>query len=173
MEYHNDSASSDGTVILVVAAIGLFSAFTLIICFLAIAKRRERAENQIDNFQRIISPARMPPPPPRFSTLDQNPRPPTSIPIDPNIFIINSKYDFRPPSYEEAVQSTSMTIAVNATLDVRSPTGRAHSPPPAFSENDPLPRASLSAPACHELVNKLNSSPEGISGSLRSSNSRS
>ncbi|CAD5219212.1 unnamed protein product [Bursaphelenchus okinawaensis] len=157
MEYHNDSMPSDGTVILVIAAIGLFTAFTLIICFLAIAKRRERNEHQLGEIQRIVSPTiRLHPPPPRFSTLDQHPRR-SQHTIDPAVFIINSKYDFRPPSYEEAVQSSSVTQAASATLDTRTAAGHSHSPPPAFSETDPLPRASFSAPACHELVSRMNS----------------
>lgn len=49
------------------------------------------------------------------------------VPIDP-------KYDFRPPSYEEALRMDNNTDVArfSATLDVRN--GRSHSPPPAFSD---------------------------------------
>ncbi|KAI6217978.1 hypothetical protein M3Y99_01739300 [Aphelenchoides fujianensis] len=130
----SEPLSGGSVVMVVVAAVGLFSAFTLIICLLALSRRRVRTDAQIDSLNRSFSPA-------AFGLCTGAPPSAGDSP----------KFDFRPPTYEEAVRmgvgAGGVNPAASNVLDLPSGSAmsrRSHSPPPAFSEIDPLPHSSNS-----------------------------
>ncbi|KAI6212016.1 hypothetical protein M3Y96_00495600 [Aphelenchoides besseyi] len=140
-----NDVSPSGVVMIVVAAVGLFSAFVMIVCLLALSRRRVRTDSQIESLNRSLS---YPvfggrPFPPRFDTLPNRVRirslygPTATASVSP-------KLDFRyPPTYEEAVGNGHPTAS--NTLDLPTTSSvyrRSHSPPPAFSEIDVGPQTS-------------------------------
>lgn len=134
MGRERDPTASGGAVLLAVVALGLACALTLLVCLLAVARRRRRAERQLRRLPRVLGPVR--PPPPRFSTLPLPPARPPNPPGPAGVFPADLKFDARPPSYEEALRQPGASCAArphSATLNLRTD-GRTLSPPPAFAE---------------------------------------
>ncbi|KAI6176098.1 hypothetical protein M3Y97_00761900 [Aphelenchoides bicaudatus] len=156
-----EALSPGGILMIIIAAIGLFSAFTMIICLLALSRRRIRTQSQIEGLNRSLTPTYYRPFPPSFDAIHSQMRIRPCFAPCPNI---DPKFEFRPPSYDEAVRmsNTSSTVVypgASNTLDLPQVNGRSRSPPPAFSEVDILPRSSMSSPACNELfANRITTS---------------
>jgi hypothetical protein len=73
---------------------------------------------------------------------------------------MDPKFEFRPPTYEEAMHMASSSgriqPATSNRLEIPQTNNRPRSPPPAFSEVDPSPQSIVSPPASNELLLRQN-----------------
>uniref|UniRef100_A0AC34FJA9 Uncharacterized protein n=1 Tax=Panagrolaimus sp. ES5 TaxID=591445 RepID=A0AC34FJA9_9BILA len=146
IERFDHSLSAGGIVMIVIAAIGVLTAFTTIICLFVTSKKRSRVN------QRLESASSRPVSSPRSPNRPQNLNPPpslsphirTHLPMFPDL-AEHAKY---PPSYEEAMRmSSSPTTPVtpNASRAI-TPSG---TPPPVFEEAQTHPLVSSLTPTIH------------------------
>jgi len=182
IERFDHSLSAGGIVMIVIAAIGVLTAFTTIICLFVTSKKRSRVNQRLESATtRTVTSPRSASRPQNINT--SNPSSPhvrTILPMFPELGEF-SKY---PPSYDEAMRMSAPTtpITPNHPNHVITPSG---TPPPLFEEaqahplfsvvvNTPTPRNHLAPPTIQTNPLKNNDSTaalETISTSPSTNNS--
>ena len=145
IERFDHSLSAGGIVMIVIAAIGVLTAFTTIICLFVTSKKRSRVN------QRLESASSRPVTSPRSPNRPQSLNPPPSL--SPHIrthlpmFVVPELAKY-PPTYEEAMRmpsSPTTPITPNASRAI-TPSG---TPPPVFEEAQSHPLVSSLTPTNH------------------------